>query len=84
MTIESVNQLWPIIAWLFAGTVAVVWGAATLFQRVGTLEKKAEDHNDHGEEIARLNSSIEHLTGRVGQLVDEIRNERSRGGRLGR
>lgn len=55
-------------------TFLFIWWAATTTQRVYSLEEKAKEHASHGNDIGKLQTSIESMTTRMGDLIDELRN----------
>ena len=74
-------QAWPLAAWLLGLTVAGVWWAATINQRVKELEDKAKAHASHGNDIVQIKSALEHVVEKLSELIDEFklsRNPRTR------
>jgi hypothetical protein len=71
---EILQQIWPLAAWLLGLTVGGVWWAATVNQRVKELDEKAKASSSHSGEIMLIKQTLENLTEKVGQLIDELRS----------
>ena len=62
----------PIVA-IVVQTVAVVWFAAGLYNRVATLEEKAVSYAPQSERIIRLETKMENIQEGIGEIKVMIR-----------
>jgi len=75
---DLIQALWPIFA-VMAGWIAwTIWWAATAQSDISALKESAKNTANHSGEIMLIKQTLENLTEKVGELIDELRSPRNR------
>lgn len=76
--IDIIGQLWPVFAGI-AGWIAItIWWAATAQSDLRALKEAARNSANHTGEIMLIKQTLENLTEKVGELIDELRSPNHR------
>jgi hypothetical protein len=55
---NTLLDIWPVIAFMGVQTVAITWWAATTTSRLAVTERQIENYSEHGDRMGRIEASI--------------------------
>jgi hypothetical protein len=68
---DAFMKIWPILAFMVVQTIAAVWWASKMDEKVRRLEEDVEGHNG-------LSDRISKMEGKLDAILDALKSKRGR------